>query len=61
MNKCRETIIYGIKQMPKLIPDILAVGGAVCISYGCYKIIEPLGYIVMGVLLISSAVIWSKS
>jgi len=61
MKKCRQEIINGLKQMPKLIPDLLAVGGAASISYGCYQIIEPLGFIVMGILLIGGAVIWSKS
>lgn len=61
MNKYRESISNGLKQLYKLIPDALAVSGAVSISYGCYKIIEPLGFIVMGCLLIGGAVIWSKS
>lgn len=61
MKKCRETIINGFKQIPKIMPDALAVGGAASISYGCYRIIEPLGFIVLGILLIGSAIIWSKS
>lgn len=61
MRKCKETIIILIKGLPKIMPDILAISGSVSISFGCYKIIEPLGYIVMGVLLIGGAVIWSKS
>jgi len=61
MKKYREKIIKLIKRLPKIMPDILAISGSVSISFGCYKIIEPLGYIVMGVLLIGGAVIWSKS
>lgn len=61
MKKIRDVIIKGFKNIPRTIPDILAVGGAVSISYGCYLIVEPLGFIAMGILLIASAVIWSKS
>lgn len=61
MKRCREAIINGLKNIPKLIPDLLAAGGAISISYGCYKVIEPLGFIVIGILLIAGAVIWSKS
>lgn len=61
MKKIRETLINGFKYIPKIIPDLLVVGGAVSISYGCYIIIEPLGFVVMGILLIAGAVIWSKA
>lgn len=61
MHKYKENILIGIKQLNKLMPDILAISGAISISYGCYKIIEPLGFIVMGCLLVGGAIIWSKS
>jgi len=50
-----------IKIITKLMPDILALTGAISVSYGAYLFIEPLGYIVMGIMLIASAVILSKS
>ena len=61
MKKYRETIINILKEIPKIIPDALAIGGAISIWYGCYCIIKPLGFIVIGMLLIGGAVIWSKS
>jgi len=61
MNKYKKQISNGFKQICKIIPDTLAISGAVSISYGCYRIVEPLGFIVMGCLLIGGAVIWSKS
>jgi hypothetical protein len=61
MHKYKESITNGFKQLYKFIPDALAVSGAISISYGCYRINEPLGFIVMGCLLIGGAIIWSKS
>jgi len=45
----------------KLIPDILAILGSVCISYGTYLIYKPLGFIFIGLFLIASAYLWSKA
>lgn len=42
------------------VPDILAVSGAVCISTGAYQIYAPAGWIVLGVMLVAGAVIWSR-
>jgi len=61
MHKYKETIKNWLTQVPKIVPDVLALGGTISISYGFYKLMEPLGFIVMGVLLIACAVIWSKS
>ncbi len=49
------------KTIPKMIPDILAISGAVTISYGTGIIYVPLGYIMGGVFLIIAAVFWSKA
>lgn len=53
------------KTIPKIraanpVPDFLSVGGAVCISTGAYQIYVPAGWIVLGILLIAGAVIWSR-
>ena len=42
------------------MPDVLAVSGAVCISAGSYQIYIPAGWIVLGVMLVTGAVIWSR-
>jgi len=57
----RKNMQIVAKAIKGLIPDILAIGGAVCISYGAYLFIKPLGYITIGCLLIGGAYIWSKS
>lgn len=61
MKDIRKEIFKFIKLIPKLIPDILAIIGAISISYGAYIIIKPMGYIVLGIMFIASAVILSKS
>ena len=57
-GKAASDIARGIK---KTVPDVLAFGGAVCISYGAFLFNEPLGFIVGGAMLICGAYIWSKS
>ncbi|MBE6722704.1 MAG: hypothetical protein E7572_09570 [Ruminococcaceae bacterium] len=42
------------------VPDVLAVSGAACASAGVYQIYVPAGWIVLGVMLIAGAVIWSR-
>lgn len=49
------------KAIKNLIPDALAISGALGIAYGMSLIFLPLGYIVGGILLILGAWIWSKS
>ena len=61
MKKIRQAILKGLSAIPKLVPDILAVSGAIVISYGTYLIYEPAGFIVIGIMFIASAVILSKS
>lgn len=61
MKKIRKAIIKGMKIIPKLMPDILAITGALAVSYGAYIVTEALGFIVLGVMLIASAVILSKA
>lgn len=43
-----------------LIPDVLAVAGAVCMIYGAAMIYPPAGWIMCGVLCIIAAIIVSK-
>nr|WP_312578229.1 hypothetical protein [Sedimentibacter sp.] len=61
MKKIRQAILNGLKTIPKLMPDILAFSGAITMSYGAYLIYKPVGFIVLGVMFIISAVILSKS
>lgn len=61
MKKIRNAILNAVKTLPKLIPDILAIGGAISVSYGAYLIYKPVGFIVLGGMFIASAVILSKS
>jgi hypothetical protein len=61
MKKIRQAILSALKIVPKLIPDILALIGAIAISYGAYLIFVPIGFITLGIMLIASAVILSKS
>ncbi|MDF2567897.1 MAG: hypothetical protein K0R90_1353 [Oscillospiraceae bacterium] len=57
-----KAVIYSIgASIKKLVPDVLAASGTVCISYGAFLIYHPLGYIIGGALLIGGAIIWSKS
>ena len=49
------------KVIKNLIPDVLAISGALGIAYGMSLIFLPLGFIVGGILLILGAWIWSKS
>jgi len=49
------------KTIPQIVPDVLALLGAISISYGAFLIYKPLGYIALGVMLISAAVIVSKA
>lgn len=44
----------------QIIPDVLAISGAVSIGYGAFLINPIAGWIATGVLLIAAAVIWSK-
>ncbi len=44
----------------RLMPDILATGGAGCIVYGAGLIYPPAGWIVGGVLSIGAAVMLSR-
>lgn len=37
------------------ISDLLGIGGFIFLSYGCWLMYEPAGYIVAGVLLIAAA------
>lgn len=60
MSKIKKSILNGLKFIPKLIPDILAISGVVTISYGAFLFLKPLGYIVLGVMLIAGAVLISK-
>ena len=48
------------KTIPRIMPDVLAAGGAACIGYGAFLIAPVAGWIVTGVLLIAAAVIVSK-
>lgn len=44
-----------------VMPDGLALLGAVCMSYGAWLVYVPAGYIVGGVLLIVGGVIAARS
>lgn len=46
--------------VPKLVPDVLALAGAMAITYGVALVHPPAGWIVGGFLSIAAAVIWSK-
>jgi hypothetical protein len=52
--------VVTVKTLKRLIPDILASSGAVCIACGAFLIDIIAGLFVTGTLLIASAVIWSK-
>ena len=43
-----------------IVPDVLAVVGGVCISYGAFLIYAPIGYITFGAVCILGAYIWTK-
>lgn len=60
VKKILLKIKLAIGAIKKTIPDISAIIGAVCISYGAYLFIKPLGYIVLGCLLIVGGYVWSK-
>jgi len=47
--------------MLKLLPDVLAVIGAILISYGCWLAFPPSGFVIGGVLLIIGALAANKS
>lgn len=61
VSKYKKAISENWKTFKNLIPDILAVAGVVCISYGAYLFSKPIGFMTMGVLLIGGAYLWSKS
>lgn len=48
------------KNIPRIIPDVLAVCGAASLAYGTFQIWIPAGWIITGILFILSAIIWSK-
>ena len=50
-----------IEKIKKAVPDIFAIIGTILVSYGAYLFIKPLGYIVLGCLLIVGGYVWSKS
>lgn len=54
MQKFKDKII-------NLMPDILAAGGAISISYGAYLLSPPLGYIIGGLLMVASAYLCSRA
>lgn len=56
-----KQLIRTIGVCKKMIPDVLAILGAVCFSYGAYLIYKPLGFIFIGLFLIASAYLWSKA
>jgi len=49
-----------LKTLKSLIPDLLIIFGALCISYGAFKIYRPAGFICLGVMLIGGAVLIIK-
>lgn len=61
MQKIRQVILSFLILIPELIPDILALVGALTISYGSYLIYPPAGFIVLGIMFIASAVVLSKT
>jgi len=40
----------------KHIPDLLMIAGASALSYGCWLVYQPAGYIVPGILLIVTGI-----
>lgn len=48
------------KALISIIPDALAVTGALLVWLGIDKIYRPAGLVTAGILLITGAVIWSK-
>lgn len=48
------------KVMLGLLPDLMALIGAVCIAYGVSMIYTPAGWIAAGILCVAAAVIVSK-
>jgi predicted ABC-type exoprotein transport system permease subunit len=42
--------------MKKLLPDVMIVAGALCVSYGAWLAWHPAGFIVIGSLAIVAAI-----
>ncbi len=49
-----------MKKIKQLIPDALAIAGALLIWHGIDLIYKPAGFIAAGSLMFLAAVIWSK-
>lgn len=60
MKNLMQGLMWFRATVPKLVPDALAVVGAVVITYGVALIYPPAGWIAGGILLVVAAVIWSK-
>lgn len=50
-----------MKWIKKIIPDLLAVSGAVCVVVSACLIAIWLGWLTAGAALIAGAVIWSRA
>lgn len=55
-----KKILEILKKIPLIMPDVLAICGTASISIGCFMISEVVGFIIVGLFLITGAVILSK-
>lgn len=60
MKNWKQGLLWFRATVPKLVPDALAMAGAVAITYGVALFSPPAGWIVGGILSVAAAVIWSK-
>lgn len=48
------------RKIKRILDDLLFIAGVILISIGVYQIYIPAGYVVLGILLIITAVLWSR-
>ena len=49
-----------LSAIPALLVDLFGLAGVASISYGCWMIYEPAGYIAAGTLLLAGVVLISR-
>lgn len=45
----------------KILDDVLGVGGAGLVSYGCWEIYRPAGLIVLGAMLLTAGMLRARA
>jgi hypothetical protein len=47
-------------KLPEIIADLAGLAGAGLLSFGCWSVYEPVGFIAGGVMLLAGAVLFSR-